>query len=172
MTDRIAAAIRDIADFPKPGIGFKDITPLLRDHELFAEAIRRMADPWRDQDITAIVAVDARGFIFGTAIACELKLGLIPVRKKGKLPAETIEVEYALEYGTNTLQMHRDALGPADRVLIADDVLATGGTALAAAKLIENLGATVAGFSFLMELDFLHGRDLLENYQTTTVVNF
>lgn len=155
------SAIADVPDFPKPGIVFKDITPLLRDGPLFREAMRTLADPFRDQGVTQVVAIESRGFIMGTAVAAELGAGLIPIRKPGKLPRETRRVEYELEYGTDALEMHHDALTPDDRVLIVDDVLATGGTAEAAAKLVVGNGATLLGIGLLIELGFLDGRSRL-----------
>jgi len=161
MSDRIAETIRSIHDYPKPGIVFKDITPVLKDPELFATTVRIMADRWRDQGIDAIAAVDARGFILGGALAYEMGLGFVPVRKAGKLPWETISAQYALEYGTNTVEMHVDGVKEGDKVLLVDDLLATGGTAVAAVSLIEKLGATVAGIEFMVELAFLNGREAL-----------
>lgn len=157
----LEAFIRPVPDFPKPGILFRDITPLLADPAALAEAIRRMAAPWRGAGIDAIAAVEARGFLFATPMAIELGVGVIPVRKPGKLPAATIEYEYDLEYGSDKLQMHTGILKENARVLVVDDVLATGGTAAACMRLVEAAGGTVAGASFLVELSFLGGRDRL-----------
>jgi adenine phosphoribosyltransferase len=157
----IRAKIRDVPDFPKPGIMFKDITPLLADAKLFAQATAAMAAPFRDAGITQVVAIESRGFLLGAPVAQHLGTGLIPVRKPGKLPSKTEMVEYALEYGTDRLEIHADACDGAARVLIVDDVLATGGTAKATAELVGRTGATVAGFSFLMTLGFLNGAERL-----------
>jgi adenine phosphoribosyltransferase len=163
MTDYtpLRAAIRDVADFPKPGILFKDITPVLLNPHLFAIAAHGMAEPFRGAGVTRVVAIESRGFMFGAPVALQLTAGLVPVRKPGKLPAARQRVEYALEYGTDALEMHADAIGPQDRVLIVDDVLATGGTAEAAGRLVRSRGASVEGFSFLVELGFLQGRERL-----------
>jgi adenine phosphoribosyltransferase len=153
--------IRPVPDFPKPGILFRDITPLLADPGSLAAAVRLMAAPWREAGIGAIAAVEARGFLFATPMALELGVGVIPVRKPGKLPAETIEIEYDLEYGRDRLQMHAGVLPPGTRTLVVDDVLATGGTAEACMRLIEAAGGTVAGASFLVEISPLEGRKRL-----------
>lgn len=157
MTD-FDGLIRDVPDFPKPGVVFKDITPLLADADGFAAAIAAMADPWRGVHINAIAGIESRGFILGAALACELGVGFVPIRKPGKLPAATIGVDYALEYGSDRVEMHEDAFLPGARVLLVDDVLATGGTLAAARTLIEKLEATVVGAMLLMELTFLDGR--------------
>lgn len=157
----LAAFIRAVPDFPKPGILFRDITPLLADAAALADAIERLAAPWRGVGIDAIAAVEARGFLFATPLALELGVGVIPVRKPGKLPADTIEHEYELEYGRDRLQMHRGILGDGARVLVVDDVLATGGTAEACMRLIEAGGGRVAGASFLVEIAALGGRSRL-----------
>jgi adenine phosphoribosyltransferase len=153
--------IRDIPDFPKDGIVFKDITPLLASPEGFRQAIDTIAEAFADDGITKVLGAEARGFIFGGALAYKLGAGFIPARKPGKLPSETTKAEYALEYGTDILEMHLDAIGADDVVLIVDDVLATGGTAAAKAQLAESTGATVAGLAFLIELEFLGGREKL-----------
>lgn len=150
--------IRDVPDFPKPGVVFKDITPLLADADGFAAAIAAMADPWRGIRLNAIAGIESRGFILGAALACELGVGFVPIHKPGKLPAATIGVDYALEYGSDRVEMHEDAFQPGARVLLVDDVLATGGTLAAARTLIEKLEATVVGAMLLMELAFLDGR--------------
>lgn len=156
--DQLRLRIREIPDHPKPGILFKDITPLLADPEAWRVACEAMAAPWDGQGITHVVAVESRGFLFGGAIAARLGAGLVPVRKPGKLPFERSREEYALEYGTDALEMHVDAVGPASRVIVVDDVLATGGTAAATVRLVERHGAAVVGCGFLLELSFLGGR--------------
>jgi adenine phosphoribosyltransferase len=158
VTASLLALVRDIPDFPRPGIVFKDITPLLADAAAFGEATARMTEPFRDAGITKVVAVEARGFILGGPVAQELGVGLVPVRKPGKLPWDTHAHTYELEYGTDALEIHRDALTTGDRVLVVDDVLATGGTAGAACRLVDRFDAAVAGISFLLELGFLGGR--------------
>jgi adenine phosphoribosyltransferase len=153
----IRAAIRDVPDFPKPGIMFKDITPLLADPKLFPRTTEAMAEPFRGLGITHVVAIESRGFLLGAPVAQHLGAGLIPVRKPGKLPSKRASVEYALEYGADTLEIHEDACDSKARVLIVDDVLATGGTAKATGELVRGTGAAVYGFSFLMTLGFLDG---------------
>lgn len=153
--------IRDIPDWPKEGVVFKDITPLLSSPEGFRLAIDTLADRYADTGVTKVMGAEARGFIFGGALAYRLGAGFVPARKPGKLPWTTSQVTYQLEYGTDTLEVHADAFGPGDTVLIVDDVLATGGTAAAKAELVVSTGAEVAGFAFLIELDFLAGRDKL-----------
>ncbi len=165
-------AVREIPDFPKPGIIFKDITPVLLDPKLFGVAIQGMTDPYRDSGVTRVVAIESRGFMFGAPIALQLGAGLVPVRKPGKLPAARQRVEYALEYGTDALEMHADAISAADRVLIVDDVLATGGTAEAAARLVRERGADIAGFSFLIELGFLEGRSRLVPQSVEALIRY
>ena len=159
----IYQAIRDVPDFPKPGIMFKDITPLLLDPARFRRALELMAAPFGGSKVRRVISIESRGFLLGSPIALLLEAGLVPIRKPGKLPGARGRVEYALEYGTDALEMHRDAVGVGDRVLIVDDVLATGGTAEAAAKLVRAHGAEVVGFTFLIELDFLKGRERLRN---------
>ncbi|MDB4884598.1 MAG: Adenine phosphoribosyltransferase [Gemmatimonadetes bacterium] len=158
---RAAASLRDVADFPRAGILFRDITPLLGDAALFAGVTAAMAAPWRAAGITHVAAIESRGFILGAPIAQHLAAGFIPVRKPGKLPAPTIAREYALEYGTDRLEVHADACPPGSRVLLVDDVLATGGTASAAAALIEEAGGTVVGCSFLLAIAALGGASRL-----------
>ena len=153
--------IRDIPDFPKEGIVFKDITPLLASPDGFRQAIDTIASEFKDAGVTKVLGAEARGFIFGGALAYQLGAGFVPARKPGKLPWQTTKAEYALEYGTDSLEMHLDAIGPDDVVLIVDDVLATGGTAAAKGMLAASTGATVAGYAFLIELDFLGGRTKL-----------
>jgi adenine phosphoribosyltransferase len=167
----IESYIRDIPDFPKPGVMFKDITPLLASPEGFKEAIERMAEPYLKSRVTKVLGAEARGFILGGALACRLGSGFIPARKPGKLPWTTTSAEYSLEYGTDRLEMHTDAVVPGDRVLIVDDVLATGGTAAAKADLVTRNGGVVVGYSFLMELDFLHGREKLGDLQISSLVH-
>lgn len=163
--------IRDIPDWPKPGVMFKDITPLLADADAFKEAIDRLAEGYEGAGVTKVMGAEARGFILGGALAYRLGAGFVPARKPGKLPWNTTSASYELEYGTDTLEMHEDAITPADRVLIIDDVLATGGTAHAKAELVESTGATVAGFAFLMELDFLRGREKLGDAKIVTLIH-
>jgi adenine phosphoribosyltransferase len=154
--------IRDVPDFPKPGIMFKDITPLLRSRKALDYVSHALAEPFRDAGITSVVAIESRGFIFGTGVARVLGTGLVPVRKPGKLPWKTRQYEYTLEYGSGSLEIHDDALTADDRALIIDDVLATGGTAAAAACLVRALGATIAGIGMVIELSFLNGREKLD----------
>ncbi len=156
--------IRDVPDFPKPGILFKDITPVLADGDALSEVIGALTRAAGRLSPDVIAGVESRGFLFGAPIAHAMNLGLVPVRKVGKLPAKTVQVEYALEYGTATVEMHEDSISPGQRVVIVDDLLATGGTAMAAAQLVEKLGGVVAGFVFLVELAFLGGREKLGNY--------
>lgn len=166
---RVRSALRAIPDFPKPGIVFQDITPVLCDPALFGEVIAAMAAPYREAEVTHVVGIEARGFILGGAVAATLGAGFIPVRKPGKLPWESLREVYALEYGEDALEAHRDACGDAARVLVVDDVLATGGTARAAGNLTRKLGATLIGWSFLLELAFLAGRERLEGAALATV---
>jgi adenine phosphoribosyltransferase len=163
-------AIRNIPDFPKPGIQFKDITPVLADARLFSGCIDLMTDHFKPGMVDAVVGIDARGFIFAAAAAVKLQAGFIPVRKKGKLPYKTHEQEYDLEYGTATVAVHVDALKPGARVLLIDDLLATGGTAAAAALLVKKLGGTILEISFLIELSFLSGRQKLKDYPIRSLV--
>ncbi len=170
--EKLKGAVRDIVDFPKKGIVFKDITPILANGELFHSAIEWLSALYRTQSIDAVVGIDARGFIFAGAVAANLKIGMIPVRKKGKLPFKTESLSYALEYGSSELEIHCDALKPGARVAIVDDLLATGGTAVAAAKLIEKLGAKIVGATFLIELTFLDGRKKLSSYPVTSAIQY
>lgn len=158
---QLAQAVRTISDFPKPGIQFKDITPVLNDPDLLPLAVEAIAEPFLEQGITKVIGIEARGFILGAMVAHRLGAGFIPVRKKGKLPYETVAVEYALEYGTDTIEMHVDAMDTHDRVLIHDDVIATGGTAAACHTLVRHTGASVVGYAFFLELGFLNGRQTL-----------
>jgi adenine phosphoribosyltransferase len=169
LAQRVAQAIRDVPDFPRTGVVFKDITPLLADPALLRDAIRAMQAPFATAGVTHVVAMESRGFLFGVPMALELGAGFVPVRKPGKLPWRTTREGYALEYGDDALEIHVDALGPGARVLLVDDVLATGGTAAAAARLVERLGGLVVGVSVLMELAFLRGRDALAERRVTSV---
>ena len=166
----IERAIRTIPDFPKPGIQFKDITPVLADARLFAGSIELLAGGLKPGMVDAVVGIDARGFIFAAAVAIKLQAGFVPVRKKGKLPFRTHEQEYDLEYGKGIVAVHVDALKPGSRVLLVDDLLATGGTAMAAAALVQRLGARILEISFLIELGFLHGREKLKDYPVKSLV--
>jgi adenine phosphoribosyltransferase len=164
--------IRDVPDFPKPGIIFKDITTLLKDKDAFRRTIDLLCAPFENQKIDQIVAVESRGFIFGAALAYKLGTGFIPVRKPGKLPYITERVTYDLEYGTDTIEIHKDALQKGMRALIVDDLLATGGTAAAAAKLIEKLEGSVVGCAFVIELTFCNGREKLKGYDIRTLIQY
>jgi adenine phosphoribosyltransferase len=168
----LASMIRDVPDFPVKGILFKDITTLIRDANAFREAIDQMTARWQGTPIDVVVAVESRGFVFGAPIAYKLRAGFVPVRKPCKLPAETIRQEYSLEYGTNVLEMHKDALKPGQRVLIVDDLLATGGSAHATISLVEQLGGQVVGLTFLIDLTFLHGMEKLQGYDVFSLVQF
>src|ERR671934_691825 len=168
----LRAHIRDIPDFPKPGIVFRDITPLLLYPPGFDEAVHRLASWSRPRDVDLVVAAEARGFILGGALARELGAGVVPARKPGRLPAETVSVEYILEYGIDALEVHADALAHGARVLVHDDLLATGGTARALAELVEKLGAHVVGCAFLVELAFLGGRERLTGFDVHSLVSY
>lgn len=168
----LAKLIRDVPDFPVKGILFKDITTLLQNPLAFKEAVDALAARWLGQRIDQVVAIESRGFILGAPLAYKLGAGFVPVRKPGKLPAETISVEYSLEYGTNMLQMHVDAISPGQRVLVVDDLLATGGSAKAAVELVERLGGVVVGLAFLVELGFLKGAAKLEGYDVFSLIGF
>ena len=168
----LTSLVRNVPDFPLPGIQFKDITTLIGNGPAFAEVIKTLADRYRDAGIDAVAGVESRGFIFSAPIALQLGVGLIPVRKPGKLPAETYKVEYALEYGTNTLEIHRDAVPAGARVLIVDDLLATGGTIGAACKLIERAGGSVVELAFVIELAFLGGREKLAPYPVYSLLQY
>lgn len=164
--------IRDIPDFPIEGILFKDITPLLRDARAFRAAIDLLASHYEGTEIDQVVAIESRGFLFAAPLAYKLGAGMVPVRKPGKLPADVISVEYSLEYGSNTLEMHRDAIESGQRVLLVDDLLATGGSAKAAIELIERLGGRVVGVAFLIELTFLRGVDKLAGYDVFSIIKY
>ena len=172
MTLDLRARVRDVPDFPKKGIVFKDLMPLIADPEYFAETIRRLAEWARPREPDLIFGAEARGFIFGGALAYALGAGFIAARKPGKLPRETIEATFELEYGTDRLQVHRDAVPPGARVIVLDDVLATGGTAKAKLELVEQLGGVVAGVVFVIELTFLHGRDRLDGYDVHSLIQY
>ena len=170
--DSLRAQIREVPDFPKPGILFYDITTLIKQPQPFAEAIDLLVEPFADTKVDVVVGMESRGFIFSAPMAIRLDAGFVPVRKLGKLPAETISVEYALEYGTNTLEVHKDAIQPGQRVLIVDDLLATGGTVLGTIDLVKQLKAEIVGLSFLVELQFLKGRARLGGYDIHSVIQF
>jgi len=172
VTLDLRARVRDVPDFPKKGIVFKDLMPLIADPEYFAETIRRLAEWARPREPDLIFGAEARGFIFGGALAYALGAGFIAARKPGKLPRETIEATFDLEYGTDSLQVHRDAVPPGARVIVLDDVLATGGTAKAKLELVEQLGGVVAGVVFVIELTFLHGRDRLDGYDVHSLIQY
>jgi adenine phosphoribosyltransferase len=168
--DELRAKIRDIKDFPTEGILFKDITTLLKDGPAWRFAVDSLASRYQAERVDVVVGVESRGFIFGGAVAHQLRAGFVPVRKVGKLPAPTIEVEYELEYGRDALAMHEDAIAPGQRVLAVDDLLATGGTMAATLRLVEQLGGRVVGVAFMIELAFLHGREKLKNYPLHSLI--
>ncbi len=170
--DWLKRVIRDIPDFPQPGILFRDITPLLKDAHALQVALEGMAEPFRNAGVEQVVGVESRGFIFGAPLAWLLNAGFVPVRKFGKLPAETVHVEYALEYGSNTVEIHKDAITPGQKVLIVDDLLATGGTVSAALELVKRLGGDVVGIAFLVELTFLQGRQRLQGQNVFSLVQY
>jgi len=170
--DQFKQLIREIPDFPKPGILFYDITTLLKEPAAYREAIELMLEPYRGEQIDLVVGMESRGFIFSAPMAFELSTGFVPVRKLGKLPADTLTVEYALEYGSNTLEIHRDAIAPGQRVLIVDDLLATGGTVHGTMELVERLTGTVVGLAFLVELEFHNGRERLDGRRVTSVIRY
>ena len=170
--DRLRNKIRDIVDFPKPGIIFKDITPLIADPATLRLSVHQLIHPFLGRNINAVAGMEARGFVFGSLVAWELGLPFIPLRKPGKLPYNVQSVSYDLEYGSATLEAHVDAFSPNDRVLVIDDLLATGGTAMASCELIEKLGAKVEACAFVVELDFLEGRERLSNYEVYSVLHY
>jgi len=170
--NRLRDKIRDVPDFPKPGIVFKDISPLLKDPATLRLAVYQLLMPFLGRDITAVAGMEARGFIFGSLAAWELGVSFIPLRKPGKLPYDVQSVSYNLEYGSATLEAHVDALDKHDRVLLIDDLLATGGTAKASCELVESLGATVEACAFIIELDFLQGRDKLTGYEVHSLLHY
>ncbi len=162
--------IRDVPDFPEPGVVFRDITPLLQDPDAFGYVIRNLADRFRDRNIETVAGIEARGFIFGAPLALELGVSFVPIRKKGKLPSATSRVEYDLEYGTETMEIHQDGVLPGSKVLIADDVLATGGTLLAAKLLVESLGGQVVSLAVFLEIGDLGGRERLNGVELVSLV--
>ena len=170
--DDLRAKIREVPDFPKPGILFYDITTLLKDADAFREVIDRMAAQVGNAPIDIVVGMESRGFIFSAPLAYQLNAGFVPVRKLGKLPAETLEVEYELEYGTATLEIHSDAIREGQRVLIVDDLLATGGTVMGTIELVRRLGGEIAGLSFMVELGALHGREKLGEYEIHALLTY
>jgi len=161
-----------VPDFPKKGIGFKDITTLLKDRAAFRDAVKQLSAPYRGESIDLVVGVESRGFILGAAVAHELGVGFVPLRKPGKLPYTKIRQEYALEYGTDAIEIHEDAIAPGERVLLVDDLLATGGTAKAACDLIEKLGGKIVGLEFLIELSFLNGREKLGSRKVRALIEY
>lgn len=169
---RIEDFIRDIPDFPKPGIIYKDITPLLLDPVANQNATKALLDLLQDKNIDKVVGIESRGFFFATLLAQQLGAGFVPIRKPGKLPFDTHRESYALEYGEDTLEIHKDAIKKGERVLIHDDVLATGGTAAAACKLVNKLGGEIVQCNFLMDLEFLNGKEKLKNYQVASLISF
>jgi len=169
---QLKACIRNIADFPKPGIQFKDITPLVRNPAMLRLAVQELVKPFRHQALTAVAGMEARGFIFGSLAALELDIGFIPLRKPGKLPYDVQSISYNLEYGSAELEIHSDAVGEGDRVILVDDVIATGGTAAASCKLIEKLGAEVMACAFVIELDALQGRNRLQEYEVHSLIHY
>jgi len=169
---QLSETIRSIPDFPKKGILFRDITTLLKDSDSLKNAVNLLAKHYEHSKIDKVVCIESRGFILGSALAVSLGAGFVPVRKKGKLPAEVISEQYALEYGTDVIELHVDALQPGERIVLHDDLLATGGTMSAAIKLVEKLHANIAGISFLIELSFLHGREHLQNYDVYSLIQY
>jgi len=169
---QIKSKIREIPDWPKQGINFKDITPLLQDGELFQEVINELARPYQNKKIDKIVGIDARGFLLSSALAYKLGSGIVIARKKGKLPSDKISREYSLEYGTNSIEMHKDAILPDEKVLIVDDLLATGGTMKAAVDLVEKLRGDILAINFLIELDYLKGRKKLKGHRIDSLIHF
>jgi adenine phosphoribosyltransferase len=165
-------AIRSVPDFPKPGIVFRDITTLLKDPQAFEAALHRFVAHYRGSRIEKVVGIESRGFIFGGALAAQLGAGFVPIRKRGKLPAEVVREEYALEYGADTIEIHRDAISPGERCLLHDDLLATGGTMRAAANLIRKLGGEVVSICFLVELNFLKGREKLQEFDVLSLISY
>jgi adenine phosphoribosyltransferase len=168
----LKAAIREIPDWPKKGILFYDVTTLLKQGRCFEQTINALVDPYKNKQIDLVLGIEARGFIFAPPVAYALKAGFIPVRKPGKLPATKLQVNYELEYGTDSLEIHQDAIQPGQRVLIVDDLIATGGTAKAVAEMVETMEATVVGLAFVVELSFLHGRDKLTKYDLHTILTY
>lgn len=172
MPNALADAIRNVPDFPKPGINFKDITPILADPKLLQRSIDLLIETVKHHKIDKVVGIDARGFIFGSPIALALNAGFVPVRKSGKLPWKTFAESYSLEYGENTIEIHQDAIQPGEKVLLVDDLLATGGTAAAAVSLLEKLGANIVSISFLIELSFLNGRKKINQTNINSIITY
>lgn len=172
LAENLKKAIRDVPDFPKKGIIFKDITTLLAKGDLFGQAIDQIAEYCKEKKVTKIVGMESRGFIVGSALAYKLGLGFVPVRKKGKLPYKTISATYDLEYGTDTIQIHEDAIAPGEKILIVDDLLATGGTAKATIELVNKLKAEIAGIAFIIELGFLNGKEKLAGYDVFSLITY
>lgn len=170
--NHLKSLIREVPDFPRPGINFYDITTLLKNCDGFKDVLDALCDEWSGKGIAKVIGVEARGFFFAPALAYLIGAGFVPVRKPNKLPADTVRAEYALEYGTDCVEMHRDAIEPGENVLIVDDVLATGGTAAATAKLVEQVGGKVVGLGFVIELDFLKGRDKLVGYHVHSLLHY
>ena len=164
--------IRDVPDFPKPGIVFKDITTLTKDPEGLRAAVDALAERYADANVDLVVGIESRGFVFGAAVAYKLGVGFVPARKPGKLPAQTVSAAYELEYGTDAIEVHRDAIGQGQRVLIVDDLLATGGTAAAAAELVSGLGGEIVAIAFLIDLAFLRGKDKLAGYDVFSLIEY
>ncbi len=169
---KLKSIIRVVPDFPKEGINFIDLTTLLHDSEAFQETVAKLCQPYRTQRVDAVVGIESRGFIFGAAMAYELDCAFIPVRKPGKLPAETIQEAYELEYGTDAIEIHKDAIEPDDQIILIDDLLATGGTASAAVRLIHKLDGCILGCAFVAELDFLKGRDKLSGLSIHSLIHY
>ena len=166
----LESLIRDVPDFPKAGIVFKDITPMLADPAAMKDVVAQLAAPYRDAGVDVVVGMESRGFIFGPAVACELGAGFVPTRKPGKLPAETLSESYELEYGTDTLEIHADAIKPDQKVLMVDDLIATGGTMAAACALVNRLGGEIVGAAFVIELSFLNGRDKIPGVEVLSLM--
>lgn len=171
-SERLKGLIREIPDFPQPGISFKDLTTLLMDPVGLKEAVQAMRVPFAAEEVDLVVGIESRGFILGAPLALDLECGFVPVRKPGKLPAATLKQEYALEYGTDAVEIHQDAIAPGQRILLVDDLLATGGTMKATCQLVERLKADIVGLSFLVELLFLEGRSHLRDYRIETVIQY
>lgn len=172
LQSRLKSTLRDVPDFPKPGILFKDITPVLSNAAMMKEITDHLSGVWRPEGVEAVVGMESRGFLFGMPLAMALGVPFVPARKPGKLPYHKVSESYALEYGEATLELHTDALRPGQNALVIDDLIATGGTALATAKLVERLGARVAGFAFVIELGFLHGREVLQKYRVDAIARY
>ncbi|MDP3883038.1 MAG: adenine phosphoribosyltransferase [Candidatus Staskawiczbacteria bacterium] len=172
ISHKIKAKIREIPDWPKPGVNFKDITPLLEDKKLFSLTIDRLCAPYENEKIDKIIGIDARGFLLASAMAYKLKTGVAIIRKKGKLPSKTVSKQYALEYGSNTIEMHQDSILPGEKILLVDDVLATGGTMAAAVNLVKKLKGEIIGIEFLIELSFLNGKNALKGQKINSLIKY